>query len=142
MSKPNDIPQDVWDSAYAACNAKFDPYSRAYVEDVARAIMAAKAECMPNLGNTGTYLAKDNAGQWHYINHAGTWQGCPPPFPSVEDEREACAQIAEDSRIDPEVDHVGLVDGANRACVKIAAAIRKRGDGSVNTAHISENRDQ
>ena len=21
-------------------------------------------------------------GQWHYVNHAGTWQGCPPPFPA------------------------------------------------------------
>ena len=19
-------------------------------------------------------------GQWHYVNHAGTWQGCPPPI--------------------------------------------------------------
>jgi hypothetical protein len=44
MSKPEDIPQDVWDAAFKACNAKFDPYSRAYVADIARAIMAAKAE--------------------------------------------------------------------------------------------------
>src|SRR5690606_32228343 len=36
---------------------------------------------LPKLENCGTYFAKDNAGQWHYINHAGTWQGCPPPFP-------------------------------------------------------------
>lgn len=24
-------------------------------------------------------------GQWHYINHAGTWQTCPPPFPARSD---------------------------------------------------------
>lgn len=39
---------------------------------------------LPKLPNTGTYLAKDNTGQWFYINHAGTWQTCPPPFPAHE----------------------------------------------------------
>jgi peptidoglycan hydrolase CwlO-like protein len=28
----------------------------------------------PKLGNCGTYLAHDNKGQWHYLNHANTWQ--------------------------------------------------------------------
>ena len=25
------------------------------------------------------FYAKDSDGQWHYVNHAGTWQACPPP---------------------------------------------------------------
>lgn len=35
---------------------------------------------IPRLPNCGSYLAKDNTGQWHYLNHAGTWQTCPAPF--------------------------------------------------------------
>lgn len=26
------------------------------------------------------FFAQDSDGQWFYVNHAGTWQGCPPPF--------------------------------------------------------------
>ena len=26
------------------------------------------------------FYAKDSDGQWHYVNHAGTWQTCPPPI--------------------------------------------------------------
>lgn len=29
------------------------------------------------------FYAKDSDGQWHYVNHAGTWQTCPPPFASA-----------------------------------------------------------
>lgn len=36
---------------------------------------------IPPLANCGTYLAQDNQGQWHYLNHARTWQACPPPHP-------------------------------------------------------------
>jgi hypothetical protein len=25
------------------------------------------------------FFAKDSDGQWYYVNHAGTWQTCPPP---------------------------------------------------------------
>lgn len=25
------------------------------------------------------FFAQDSDGQWHYVNHAGTWQACPPP---------------------------------------------------------------
>jgi len=25
------------------------------------------------------FFAKDSDGQWHYVNHAGAWQTCPPP---------------------------------------------------------------
>jgi hypothetical protein len=25
------------------------------------------------------FYAKDSDGQWHYVNHADTWQACPPP---------------------------------------------------------------
>jgi hypothetical protein len=25
------------------------------------------------------FYAKDSDGQWYYVNHAGTWQTCPPP---------------------------------------------------------------
>ncbi|QSY98590.1 hypothetical protein J2J97_32315 (plasmid) [Rhizobium bangladeshense] len=35
---------------------------------------------IPRLENCGRYIAQDNTGQWHYINHAGTWQGCPNPL--------------------------------------------------------------
>jgi hypothetical protein len=34
---------------------------------------------IPLLENCGEYLAHDNKGQWHYINHAGTWQGYQGP---------------------------------------------------------------
>ena len=27
------------------------------------------------------FYAKDSDGQWFYVNHANTWQSCPPPFP-------------------------------------------------------------
>lgn len=40
--KPDDIPQDIWEAAYKAANAKFDPYTRAYVADIASAILAAE----------------------------------------------------------------------------------------------------
>jgi hypothetical protein len=29
------------------------------------------------------FYAKDGTGQWFYVNHANTWQMCPPPFPDV-----------------------------------------------------------
>jgi hypothetical protein len=25
------------------------------------------------------YLCKDSDGKWYYLNHARTWQACPPP---------------------------------------------------------------
>ncbi|WP_120010212.1 hypothetical protein [Teichococcus vastitatis] len=28
------------------------------------------------------FFAKDSDGQWFYVNHAGTWQTCPPPVQS------------------------------------------------------------
>lgn len=40
---------------------------------------------------------------------------------------ERAAEVALDYRIEPDVDHFGLADGFNRACVKIAAAIRNLG---------------
>lgn len=27
------------------------------------------------------YFVRDSRGQWYYLNHANTWQTCPPPFP-------------------------------------------------------------
>ena len=43
MSKPEDIPQDVWEAAFETIAVGYD---NAYIhqEDIARAIMAAKAE--------------------------------------------------------------------------------------------------
>lgn len=38
-----------------------------------------KGEVIPRLPNCGKYLAQDNAGNWHYLNHAGTWQGFQGP---------------------------------------------------------------
>lgn len=29
---------------------------------------------IPRMENCGRYLAEDNKGQWHYLNHANTWQ--------------------------------------------------------------------
>lgn len=100
MSKPEDIPQDVRAKAAAAGSALrvsiFELNTGAsklwgspgVIEEMnlqfARAILAAKTEGLPKLDNCGKYLAQDNTGQWHYINHAGTWQGCPPPFPLTE----------------------------------------------------------
>ncbi len=34
---------------------------------------------LPKLANCGHYIAEDNTGQWHYINHANTWQTYPGP---------------------------------------------------------------
>lgn len=34
---------------------------------------------LPRLENCGTYLAKDNRDQWHYLNHAHTWQAYQGP---------------------------------------------------------------
>lgn len=31
-------------------------------------------QSIPLLENCGRYYAQDNAGQWHYLNHARTWQ--------------------------------------------------------------------
>lgn len=30
---------------------------------------------IPRLENCGVYWARDNSGFWHYLNHAGSWQG-------------------------------------------------------------------
>lgn len=38
-----------------------------------------RGEVLPKLANCGHYLAEDNTGQWHYINHANTWQPYPGP---------------------------------------------------------------
>jgi len=38
---------------------------------------------LPRLDNCGTYLAKDNKGQWHYLNHANSW--CTYQGPGAED---------------------------------------------------------
>jgi hypothetical protein len=35
-------------------------------------------ECVD--GGSVEFFAKDQAGQWYYVNHARTWQTCPPPF--------------------------------------------------------------
>ena len=33
-------------------------------------------------GKPVEFFAKDYTGQWYYVNHADTWQTCPPPFKS------------------------------------------------------------
>lgn len=38
-----------------------------------------QGDVLPKLANCGHYLAEDNTGQWHYINHANTWQSYPGP---------------------------------------------------------------
>lgn len=45
----------------------------------APALSAGATGNLPRLANCGRYLAEDNTGQWHYINHVGEWQACPPP---------------------------------------------------------------
>lgn len=58
-----------------------DNPSRMKQDEALIAAIAGDEKGFPKLENCGTYLAKDNTGQWHYINHANTWQTCPPPFP-------------------------------------------------------------
>lgn len=41
---------------------------------------------IPLLENCGRYYAQDNAGQWHYLNHARTWQTY--FFPMAKDKAE------------------------------------------------------
>ena len=31
-------------------------------------------------GKGAQFLVQDSDGQWYYLNHAHTWQTCPPPF--------------------------------------------------------------
>jgi len=38
-----------------------------------------QVEALPKLTNCGHYLAEDNAGHWHYLNHANEWQPYPGP---------------------------------------------------------------
>lgn len=40
---------------------------------------------IPTLGTPKgvRYLAETSDGQWYYINHAGTWQACPPLYPNL-----------------------------------------------------------
>jgi hypothetical protein len=43
------------------------------------------------------FLAKDSDGQWFYVNHASTWQTCPPPVaptPALAPLREALVSLA------------------------------------------------
>lgn len=35
---------------------------------------------VPKLENCGMYWAKTNDGNWHYLNHANTWQGFQGPY--------------------------------------------------------------
>lgn len=44
MSRPEDIPQDIWDKAIEIDCGFLSGHRGLYVEDIARAIMAAKAE--------------------------------------------------------------------------------------------------
>lgn len=34
-------------------------------------------------GRGVSFFAKDSNGQWYYVNHADTWQACPPPAEST-----------------------------------------------------------
>jgi hypothetical protein len=44
------------------------------------------------------FYAKDSDGQWHYVNHAGTWQGCPVPV--AADQQRPDTRFAEDPQVD------------------------------------------
>lgn len=115
MSRPEDIPQDIWDAAEAVGEAIYGRHERGWVmwplvsehgnpaqEIVARAILAAKAE-----------------------------------------EREACAELADAQAVEPDPDEQDPYDDYEMGCRgtarRLAAAIRKRGE--VNTAHKSENQE-
>ncbi len=58
---------------------------------------------IPCLSNCGKYLAQDNTGNWHYLNHAGTWQGFQGPQvePSPIHKGEARAWEADGAEISP-----------------------------------------
>lgn len=64
------------------------------VYDINEGWSRSSEDVLPKLANCGHYLAEDNTGQWHYINHANTWQAYPGP-PAVaaggvtEEQREA-----------------------------------------------------
>lgn len=123
--KPEDIPQEVW---RAAEHAFYDstPNAVGAVEAIARAIMAAEKRGEEAAQAKMAALLKDPAAV--RVNYLRGDIACQDLIREGEErEREACAKVAMDCRIEPEIDHVGLVDGANRACVKVAAAIRNRG---------------
>lgn len=73
----------------------FDNFSRrAIAAEIIRALdrdrgrheparAAAADDTPPTLPDASQYYATDRSGQWHYVNHAGAWQACPPPFSSA-----------------------------------------------------------
>jgi hypothetical protein len=81
------------------------------------------------------FSAKDSDGQCYYVNHAGTWQGCPPLDEAApgdwEAMREACRKAVWDA-IDPSTEGVARIcaekaDAAIRALAPSAARDEQTG---------------
>lgn len=74
------------DAAKAAAQFKFEAHIRSATHPPVQGVETVPddttdvAGFVPRLDSGGTYLAKDNKGQWHYLNHAGTWQGYAGPL--------------------------------------------------------------
>jgi hypothetical protein len=47
---------------------------------VARVGGMVQPPCFSTMFKGVQFYAKDSDGQWYYVNHADTWQTCPPPF--------------------------------------------------------------
>lgn len=62
---------------YCSCKGDAERIIKAYLRASSNDVGTTGS--LPRLANCGRYLAEDNTGQWHYINHAGEWQTCPPP---------------------------------------------------------------
>lgn len=97
------------------------------------------------------YLVEDSDGNWHYLNHAGMWCGCPPPHRddvarARAEERAACRAAVGFAAWRHEGDDArsaGMDEGARhqvQECVKAIDALGPTSDAiaSVRAAVIEE----
>lgn len=84
---------------------------------------------IPRLPNCGKFYAKDNTGQWHYINHAGRWVTCPPLIADEELRWDAERQMIERcAALCDELDQDGNTDDYRQAARWCAERIRGMGE--------------
>ena len=84
--------------AQRACESSGIGISWQFAKEVARALNAAAKLLDPSTNDAMMdprmpppfdaqhrgvqFYAKNGRGEWFYVNHAHTWQTCPPPFPT------------------------------------------------------------
>jgi hypothetical protein len=77
-----------WDSLDKECCLKAADEIRGL-----RSALASYPSPIPRLPNCGRYIAQDNKGQWHYLNHAGTWQCYQGPALAAQEKPEPGVEV-------------------------------------------------